>query len=315
MRHNKWHIHIGAHKTATTHIQKELQARQGELLSGGICYPSLEETRAMLQFREVQRPFWWRVMQKRFRDYIPSPFISKNFAKECSRVLINEIIDRMEGHEFERVILSDENILGTTDEVFRGSYFEKPVNLPLLFYLSECADIEIFICVRSLDTFLPSAYAQALRAFPANELRFGETVKRFVQGDEKGKWSSLILNIKRVLPNVKIKVWNYDDYAANARIVQSLIAGCDLSGLPEIPRPQSTRSPSATAIEVAERLEEREPKKRVALVNEIYRMHSDSSGKGGFTPFSDNIRSKFKSDFEVDLSRIAMADGVDLLDF
>lgn len=309
MTSRDWHVHLGAHKTATTHIQMELAARQDELFSKGTFYLPLQQTRELLMFRNVSRPFKWRVLRHLKAMPAANEFTSAPFSQSCAKQLLAQI-DEQAGTAT-RVLLSEENLLGNTAQVFGGGYFEGSARLNMLQSLSEQVPLHLYLSTRTLDEFLPSAYAQALRSIPASKLNLMKTIQECVLNP--ARWSILIRHIRNKIPNAKLTVWDYANYAANALAVQSQMTGCALDTRPVAAPPKRTRSPSGVAIALAEEILEEDPIKRLEKVNAIYSAYQTGEGLQAFNPLSDETREKLKMLYAQDLALIAALPNVNFI--
>lgn len=311
MATRSWHIHLGAHKTATTHLQTELAARQQELNAKGAFYLPHKDAREMLMFRTVPRPFWYRFMKLYRASHPASAFVSMRFCRSCAKHLQVQIDER--AGKSTRVVLSEENLLGTSDKVFGGRYFSGTEQLNVLRILSERVPLHLYLSTRSLDSFLPSAYAQALRSIPASRLNFMDHLHRFADGAPG--WLNLVASIRSKVPKAVITVWDYADYTTKNHTLQSLIAGCDLDVRSTIPRPKSTQSPSAKAIALAEKLPETDPKKRLRAVNAIYASHPAGDKVPPFRPIPENIQQRLQEAYVRELNQIGVLQGVTRIQF
>ena len=99
-------LHVGLHKTATTHLQAELNHEMEFLNYSGISYLSLNDFRG-----RVTSKLGW--------------VSSEELRKEISDVV-----------KYDRVILSDENIIGGPQEVEAGHFAKENMSKPLIAYIA-----------------------------------------------------------------------------------------------------------------------------------------------------------------------------------
>jgi hypothetical protein len=185
----KIHLHIGVHKTATTYIQSRLNASVFKLNKAGIGYFPLWDFRTSA----------WRDVMKiepngfRLEDHLHSFF------------------PKFRPAHVEGLIISDENLIGLcgsfvkSGRLFHGAR-QRLAHLRRLFAGHE---VSLFCAVRSYDTFLSSAYCEALR-----------TNTRYISFDDfrnSLKWTSV--NWTRVLAGFEaglepnhIHLWKYEDF-------------------------------------------------------------------------------------------------------
>lgn len=308
----KWHIHLGVHKTATTHIQRELAARHAQLQAMGIYFLPLEKSRELLALRDVKRPLLWS-LRKRLSPNLRQDkvFLYSRFVKQCAQSLNTQI--EQAAAPAECVVLSEENLLGRTDQVFDDQYFFGLSRLNVIRELTATAQTHLFICLRTMDEFLPSAYAQSLRTTPAEHLNFDRYLARI--SDTPPSWVGLITRVRQLVPKADITVWDYSDYANNALAIQSLIAGSPLTASEMGGRPKQTVSPSARAIRMAEEVQENFWEKRLEIVNGIYETYPVSPTDPAFRPFSTEQSKRLKAKFSSDLDEIRQISGVTLMRF
>ncbi|SFU43362.1 hypothetical protein [Halomonas korlensis] len=131
-------LHLGVHKTATTYVQSRLWNSREELKKNRINYIGLDELRKRLTSKLGDISFGKQaVFDALF------PFMNCN-----------------------RLIISDENILGGTDAPRRQAFYPwakqkvKKVHSGL-----EGCDVEIYVTIRSFPDYLVSRYSESLRHF------------------------------------------------------------------------------------------------------------------------------------------------------
>jgi len=167
-------FHIGAHKTATTHLQMTLARCR---LAPGTRYVPLKRLRRFL-ISPVRkgRPFlpWHRWYSGTW-------------------------------------LFSDENILGNSANVRR--MYRDPA--AALRYFADC-ELEVFMAIRSYDTFLPSAWGERLWRHPFEPFE-AEIPRR--------RWTDVIADLQQALPGVPFHVWRYEDYREHAESVLRFYAG------------------------------------------------------------------------------------------
>lgn len=167
-------FHIGAHKTATTHLQMTLA--RCRLESGT---------------RHIGLGWLRRTLTSPVRKHRP----------------------RLPWHCWYRGtwLFSDENILGTCKEGL--ALYPDPASA--LAYFGDCG-LRIFLCVRSYDTFLVSAWGERLWHHRFEPFR-AELPQR--------RWTHVVSDIRAKLPDVPVHVWRYEDYRQSAREIAQYFAG------------------------------------------------------------------------------------------
>lgn len=278
-----WRIHLGAHKTATTHLQETLTAVRPALAARGLDYiPN-----PLVRERKLARALWTR------RPLARLPLVGPMHMRDAIERLLAPL--RLGP---DTVVLSEENILGIPDQILGQPFYPQAAqSVGRLASLAGRAKLVFFLSIRGYDTLLPSAYAESLKFRPPREGGFD--TRRLLA--ETPSWYDLVAQIHRAAPGVPLRIWRQEDYRANAQAIMSEVCGLDLGPLPDISDPSWTRSPTAEGIRAAELLptglamaERRE------RVGEIYA----ASGGEPFRPFAEAERSEIRARYAADLARI-----------
>ena len=147
----EWRIHLGAHKTATTHLQVMLTQVRPQLVARGVDYIPLRIVRESGLAKSLNR----------CRLAARLPILRGRIVERVMREMLDPV---REGPE--TLFFSEEKLIGNARSVFSQPLYpmiEKIV--PLLASLSR-ANLTLFLSIRSLDTQLPSAYAHELKYMP-----------------------------------------------------------------------------------------------------------------------------------------------------
>jgi hypothetical protein len=287
----RWRIHLGAHKTATTHLQETLAAIRPGLAARGVDFIPNPTVRGQGLASEL-----WRR-----RPFARLPILGRARMREVIEALVDPL--RLGP---DTVVLSEENIVGTPQQQIYTEvlYPQAAVNVTRLASLGLRSELTLFLSIRSFDTLLPSAYAEALKHVPPPPGGFEGLKGRLLATPPS--WFELVRRISSTVPEAPLRIWRQEDYRAHARAVMEQLCGCDLGPLPEIADPSWTRSPSASAIAAAEALpRDLSWAERRARVGEIYA----ASGEGDhrFRPFSVAEQRQLRTAYELDLERISKA--------
>ncbi len=280
----EWRIHIGAHKTATTHIQDTLESICQELEDADIEYISRENIRNMRRFPTLN---WWQ----------RQPILQRYYSKKDIQ---NHWINSYKGMS-ETLLISEENILGGVSGLLGSRiYPNMEKNLATLFFLKGDSKIALFLSTRSFDSILPSAYAQQARKAKVKPGGF-DVIKKTVL-NKPPKWSSIIKRIINLVDADHLKIWKYEDYANNQDFFLSYLCKNKIPSFPYIPPPTTTRSPSAEAIRLLEEICPRLPRKK--RKEEAARICSLDSSSNSFRPFSIHEAAILRESYEEDLAFI-----------
>lgn len=285
----EWRVHVGAHKTATTHLQYTLQAALADINAHGGNFVPTPELRSILAGQPRQR---WR---RRAGDILPAarPLLLRRETERLLRHLSRHV--RVRGP----MAFSEENLLGTTRGILGGTLYPRLWRMHLIAQLSRVAPLHLFLTIRSLDAYLPSAYAEALKGAPLSRAEFREAVALFAARSHH--WTGLLARLGKIAPHARIEVWNFDDYSANWRELHRTLIGVPLTEFPHVPPPSRTRTPGAAAILLAEA--DRTPRgpARAQGVRELYVRDIEEGQSTRFDPLSADEKAHFRSLYREDL--------------
>ena len=276
----RWSLHLGAHKTATTHIQMSCAAL--DLDAMGVGYAGNDE----LTPKRIPD------MRARALPRKLSPWLRR---REMLRRLGG--MGRLRG----RMVLSNEDWIG------HGEAALEPVAYPeagprirsLVRGLARDGTVELFLSVRCADAFLSSVYAQVLRYRPYPG---GFEPIRARALDRPPDWVDLVERIAAAAgPGVPLRVWPYEAYRPNSLAILRAITGLPLEAAPEIADPPATRTPSAEAVRAVEALSDVTAySERIPRVAAIY----DGIPGERFMPFTDRERALLREAYEAQLDAL-----------
>lgn len=186
-------IHLGAHKTASTHLQYSLRLVDDRLAAAGLCYadPALLRT-APLDLSQIlsagvgcpEEPAFRAALQERRQG--------------CAELLISE-----------------ENILGGThrSRMFsrRGLLYPFAVRrLRQVLALAGERQAELYLAIRDPAGFNVSAFS--LQVLLGNEIELAP----WLRGRDPARvdWLGLVRRLAAMPEVVRLVVWRYEDYAA-----------------------------------------------------------------------------------------------------
>ena len=292
-----WRIHIGAHKTATTHLQQTLAAIRPRLVAQGIDPIPLAALRACGLARAL--------IERRIATRMP---LLRGIAV---RHLVAGLLGPLR-HGPQTLILSEEKLLGAPRRIFdEPAYPLLEQVVPRLAALGDRGQVTLFLSIRGFDRHLPSTYAQELRVLPPDAGGF-EAIRRRVL-ERPPSWFDLVRRIRRAAPGVPLRVWRQEDYRDHREAIVAELVGRATGPLPSIPDPVRTRSPSLEAIRLAEALPTGlAPDERRAQVDAIF---AEAEGGTRFSPFTLSQERVLQAAYAEDMTRIAALDPSILMRF
>jgi hypothetical protein len=288
-----WRIHLGAHKTATTHVQATLAAMASDLRRDGVAFLPCHAVRPILRdlgsWRSTHRLLGRDAVARRIEARLASLAADGSAAESLG------------------VAFSDENVLGPLiDAMRRRPYPRLARRLGPLAVIAQGRPAALFLSIRSFDRLLAGAYATALRYRRLSPLIVRRRKRIF--GRPPPCWTDVLDRIAEAVPGVPIRVWRQEDYARNPRPVLSAFLGREVEALPDLPPPPTTMTPSAEAIAEVERLiragaHRIEPEAWPRRVNEIYAERPARTGTP-FQPIGPAEAARFAEAYAADVEAI-----------
>ena len=186
-RPNRWAVHIGAHKTATTHFQKLLELLKQQAEAEDIRIFATPEIRQYVRRANGRQGPWRRTVDHRWIRHKAVPKL-QNMAQGLRTA-----------------VYSDEDTLGYTQDLFENRFYPNLSGLALPRWLAAGSDLEIFVSLRSYDWLFESAYYELLKSFPNTQEIFDQGLRN-LESKNYG-WVDLFSRIQEELPNAAIRFW------------------------------------------------------------------------------------------------------------
>lgn len=176
-------LYIGAHKTATTHIQSILEANKEPLLKNNIT----------ISTPNILRPKWIQL----FMNYCHHNKLSNK----------EELLALSPKHG--TWIFSEENFVGNSYELSQTSTLYPNILLRLKCFveLFPKAKIELYFSIRSYETFYRSTYLEVVRN--RGYLPFDAYYKEALF--QSKSWVNVIEMFSQVIPEENITLWCYEE--------------------------------------------------------------------------------------------------------
>lgn len=292
----RWRIHIGAHKTATTHVQEILTLMRPQLVERGIDF---------IDNHAVRRSGLARALAAR-RIATRLPLLRGR----AVAALLAAHLDPLRAPEAPTtMVLSEEKLMGGSLDVFADPVYP-PIErmIPKLASLGSRAgggaEVTFFLSIRSFDGQLPSAYVQELKFSPPIGGGFEKLKPRLLA--RPPSWFDLVRRIRAAAPAVPLRVWCQEDYRRDPAPFLAALCGGDPGPLPAMADPPWTKSPDLAAVRAAEALPPDLPRpERREKVLAIFR---DSAAGARFDPFTAEEKARLRAAYARDLERIAALD-------
>lgn len=268
-------LHIGAHKTATSYMQKKLALNVDLLRRRNIHYEPLD------------------VIRKEF-----TPILNDRTAEE-SEWLHELRVTAMSMN----VLVSEENIMGVPGDIVReGHYYvwAQP-RLRRTCRLLGTEAPEIFLALREYSGFTVSMYSEYIRH--RQFMKFADYLEIY---EKSGfSWIRVIEDIFTAIPNAKLTIWDFADFRKIEKDVFQAMLGFDPDILqsPEGPVRESFSEAAVRAFEaLSGALTHAEMKK---LINPIARNLPKGADYPAFDPHLPETKERMRAQYKADLAAIA----------
>ena len=266
-------IHLGAHKTATTHLQKALHKHRAALRAADNDFVRPVELRAALNPGERRLRLPWR---ERARSEAALAGLRTGAGT---------------------LAISEENLAGLIRDLFDATpYRNLAARLGPLARLAGAAPPALFLAARSFDRLWPSAHAEALRHHPHDPGRIDRL--RRIARSAPPSWIDVVDRLARACPQATIRVWRYEDHAAHWRSIAAAFVGADTGPIAGVTRPKGSMSPSAEGVRLAEAVTG--PDRRAAVLA-IFAAHPAAAGEP-YAPFDAAETAALRARYEADLA-------------
>lgn len=278
----KWRIHLGSHKTATTHLQDIAEKHCDELSAMGIQFIPRSDLRKKKVLANPGHFHW--------RHKLNGWPLLRAFHKR-----IQPLLDQNK-----TIVLSEENFLGCSEDLLSSIfYMNADKHLQTLHSLSQSNATSLFLAIRPQSEIIPSAYVEAIRSKPPR--RKFSCIKKEILNNPPS-WVTLIQSITEKVPGTPLSIWTMKDYLKNKETILSHLFGVDFPPFEDIRPPSKTKSPSAEAIKKIEEIEagvsKKEYQRQVTLIVE------KDQGKTKFTPFTEEEITLLTKQYDEDILAI-----------
>lgn len=272
-------LYIGAHKTATTHIQTLLEHNQDILKANHIQLSTPPQLR---------------------KSWLPS-FL--NYCHHNNNAHIEKL--KKEAPSDGIWILSEENFVGNSYELSQTSILYPNISLRLKCFveLFPKAKIELYFSIRSYETFYRSTYLEVVRN--RGYLPFDAYYKEALF--QSKSWGNVIEMFTQVIPEENITLWCYEEvHNLMPKIINQITELNNAKALIEnYPIKKTRESLSNKTLEVlasfSSVMTQEESQKMVEVINKKYPL-GDRYAK--FIAFNEKKAKEFKIKYKKDIRSI-----------
>jgi len=223
------HLHVGAHKTATSYIQAQLQNNRDVLATCDVAF---------VPTREFRR---WRV--KTVRECRGNAdALAADFGSFAAQKVVSA----------RTLLLSDENVIGTCEQIVEhGSLY--PGVLRKLGHVATMLrgyEVRLFMSLRSYDEFYPAALGEAARG--GHYISFTDFSRRL---DASGRrWPDVLHDIAQLFPASQLSVWPYELFRQRPLLIMERLVGQTLAERFDLANETIRQSPSDQAMAILEHI-------------------------------------------------------------
>ncbi len=272
------HLHVGAHKTATTYIQTELGRNARILASDGIAYIPMRTFRS------------WRRSLSRFGARVLGPPGAR----------FDRRLRKWNPERSQTCIISDENMIGTCGDIVSAGklYPNLRSKLGAVAAMLEGHEVRLFISVRCYASFYAAAYSEALRY---GEGSSAEVFRRRLDPAAR-RWPDVLADIADLFPSSPIVVWPYETFAQCRTEIFDALAGTEIATKLHLSREVLRPSPSQDAVDQAERFAGRFGWRLAACLMPFFESRANASVP--FDPWTEIERRELRQLYAADLQEI-----------
>lgn len=275
------HLHLGAHKTATTYIQTELSRNARTLAANGIAYIPMREFRS------------WRRSLLRF---------GARLSAGPSHVKFDRRLRKWNPERSPTCIISDENMIGTCGGIVSAGklYPQLRTKLGTVAGMLSEHKLRLFISIRCYASFYAAAYCEALRYGNGCS---AEVFKQRLDPASR-RWRDVLAEIADLFPASSIVVWPYETFRQSQAEIFDALAGKEIANRLHLSSEVLRSSPSQAAIDRAQRFGKRFGWFLAARFLRI--SESLAPGKPAFDPWTEAERGELQRLYAGDLEEIGL---------
>lgn len=277
-------LHLGAHRTASTSFQVFMNANSKSLARARMSIWGPGRTRSGL-----------------FAGLVRDPNLVQPDDEELARRSIGRIkmeLARVQNNEMERLIVSEENMIGTMGHNFKRSrlYSQTAARLKRFAPAFEGHDLRIGLAIRSYDSYWASALAFRIKAGTS----LPETDQLDMLTTQPRRWRHVISDIADVFPKAHLAVWSFEAWSNQPQRQLAALAG---DGMPQnLSGGGATNNASLRASEIGAIARERG---QTEIADDLERQI------GRYQPFDPDQIHKLRQDYATDIEwLINGADGL-----
>ena len=261
-----WRIHLGAHKTATTHVQETLALMRPALVARGVDFIPIR----------LPAPRGIAVALGRSGCGTGCRRCAGRWCGGCWRGTSTRCAPGPP-----TLVLSEEKLIGGSQHVFSEPIYPRcSASWRCSPPSARRAEVTLFLVDPQLRHPAPLGLRPGAEVHAADRRRLRRPSGARVLA-RPPSWFELVRRIRAAAPGMPLRVWRQEDYRGHAAAILAGLCGLDDVGpLPEVADPAWTRSPDLAAIRAAEALPAAMPEpERRARVRAIFARRRPGDGR------------------------------------
>ena len=271
-------VHLGAHKTATTHLQKALHQHRAALGAADIDFLRPVELRPALRAAAGWPALPWGAARR-----------------------LGAAIDGLRSGAG-TLAISEENLPGQIRDLFdEVPYRHLGTRLAPLARLAGEAPLALFLAIRPFDPLWPSAHAEALRHYPHDPDRIARLGR--IARTRPPSWLDVVARLRRACPAARSASGATRTTRRTGRRSPRRLPRRDTGRIAEVTRPKRSMSPSAEGVRLAEAVGARD---RRAAVAAIFAAHPATAG-APLAPFDADEAAALRRRYDEDVAGLRAA--------
>ncbi|WP_037308159.1 hypothetical protein [Ruegeria halocynthiae] len=194
-------LHFGAHRCATTSFQEYMRRNAPALAKQGVAFWGPETTRE-------------------------TDLRSLKSLTDDSHATLHRELDRLQQQGFQRLLVSEENFLGTMRQnLNKGElYPEADLRARLVADVFDGRISKVALNVRALNTYWSSVVSYAVR----NKKDFAENVRWAKIAKHHRSWRDVITDLAAAFPNTQLSVLPFEEFAGHPDAQLAKLLGSDV---------------------------------------------------------------------------------------
>lgn len=283
-------LHLGAHKTASTHFNRLLRKNSHLTSENSVAVPKKDEIRSLVTRR-----------------------LSGGNLKESGPMHEAVVAELAQGAR--TLFISDENILGTPNRLIQNGVMYPSAGKRVRAALRILGDspVELMLAVREPAGFAVSSWGEAMRSWGYLDFR------AYLGADPMSalRWTQLARRILAARPGLRLTVWTYEDYRARTNTLMA-----EVLGLPEVPEDRLRELDNVVRPGLSQRAVEEirkmcegsaDPPEQDSF-EDIVKAFPKSADNPAPDPWTEAERTQLAEQYRRDLRRLSQLEGVRFLD-